>query len=500
MPQLGWLQHDDGLYLVGAKSFATGQGHRIISLPGSPWQTKYPPLYPLLLSVVWRVWPDFPENLKLATVLSWLFLPPLLLLVRVLYRRYGFRTRWVWLLIGCLALNPYMALFSRSLLSELPFTVLLLGVFLTHGRSAAIAGLLAGLAFLTRTAGLPLLIVMPAWFAMKREFRNAAIFATVMLIFVSGWTLWAGQHRPGLIEPYLMYYLDYVGYELFNVTPQNFHLYVWRNVDAILTALAVPVLPIAESIWTKILAQTIGVAMIIGVYRLAKEREQVRPYAIFGALFCGMLAVWHYPPNGRFLFPLFPLALAGFWVQMSQLGNAIRRAWNDPKQKSAAIIFASVIGVLVAVTLQNNWELMFEVSPSSDRHERSMTTDTLACANRIAAEIPPGASVVSDNDLLVFLLTGRRSMRFHSHPIYWYEGRLDDMVKEALRLPQVAREHGMQYVFLNRRFQAGLGDDRFSQSIGSSPDLRAMFRCGEATMYEIRQPLVSATPASRGTD
>ena len=56
--------HDDGIYVVTAKALATGQGYRIISLPDAPAQTKYPPFYPWLLSLVWRARPDFPENLR----------------------------------------------------------------------------------------------------------------------------------------------------------------------------------------------------------------------------------------------------------------------------------------------------------------------------------------------------------------------------------------------------------------------------------------------------
>ncbi len=49
MPHLGFY-HDDSIYWVSARSLATGDGYRIESLPGEPYQTKYPPLYPALLA------------------------------------------------------------------------------------------------------------------------------------------------------------------------------------------------------------------------------------------------------------------------------------------------------------------------------------------------------------------------------------------------------------------------------------------------------------------
>src|SRR5277367_129217 len=53
MPDFARL-HDDGLLFSSAKSLADGAGYRIPSLPENPNQTKYPPLYPALLGLIWR--------------------------------------------------------------------------------------------------------------------------------------------------------------------------------------------------------------------------------------------------------------------------------------------------------------------------------------------------------------------------------------------------------------------------------------------------------------
>jgi hypothetical protein len=57
------MYHDDGIYLVTGRALAEGEGYRIISLPDAPPQTKYPILFPFLLSLVWRIVPSFPNNL-----------------------------------------------------------------------------------------------------------------------------------------------------------------------------------------------------------------------------------------------------------------------------------------------------------------------------------------------------------------------------------------------------------------------------------------------------
>jgi hypothetical protein len=105
MPQFSNL-HDDGLYLVSAKSLADGSGYRIESLPDAPAQTKYPPLYPWFLSWVWRLSPSYPDNLRLATLFSWILIPVLLVLCRRLYRNWGFEGRRLWTVLGLVAINP----------------------------------------------------------------------------------------------------------------------------------------------------------------------------------------------------------------------------------------------------------------------------------------------------------------------------------------------------------------------------------------------------------
>jgi hypothetical protein len=88
MPHLAALS-DDGIYFVCAKSLAQGTGYRIISLPDQPFQTKYPPLFSWMLSLIWRINPSFPSNLWLASLFAWAQLPVLTVLTWLLFREIG---------------------------------------------------------------------------------------------------------------------------------------------------------------------------------------------------------------------------------------------------------------------------------------------------------------------------------------------------------------------------------------------------------------------------
>jgi hypothetical protein len=134
MPQFG-RSHDDSIYFVSAKSIAQGHGYRILSLPGEPYQTKYPPLFPLLLTLVWKIKPEFPGNLQLAGLLCWLMLPAFLAVSWIFYKRQGL-AQWQCLsLVALLGLNFVVVEFSLDVMPELMFLSLLIASVLLADRA-----------------------------------------------------------------------------------------------------------------------------------------------------------------------------------------------------------------------------------------------------------------------------------------------------------------------------------------------------------------------------
>src|SRR5208283_1580984 len=129
MPLLGRFK-DDTIYLECAKSLATGSGYRIPSLAGHPFQTKYPPLWPLMLSVIWRVNPDFPRNLAVASALGWAAVPAYLALAWAMFMRWGLRRVPAWFVVFVLACNGLVLLFGTMVMAELWSSVALLACFL----------------------------------------------------------------------------------------------------------------------------------------------------------------------------------------------------------------------------------------------------------------------------------------------------------------------------------------------------------------------------------
>jgi 4-amino-4-deoxy-L-arabinose transferase-like glycosyltransferase len=170
-------------------AFADGKGYRIESLPDERWQSKYPPVFPLLLAAVWRISPHFPVNVTSFLIVAWLALPVLLVLeLRMLV---ALEFRGAHLAIACLATLAYPGtlLLSVTLLSDLWFCAEILMVMWLAERAsepeadwkaAAVSGLAAALAYLTKFSAIVLFVSVIAMLLYNRRWRNALVFAAVL--------------------------------------------------------------------------------------------------------------------------------------------------------------------------------------------------------------------------------------------------------------------------------------------------------------------------------
>jgi hypothetical protein len=209
---------DDAIYTVLAKSLATGEGYRMLNLPGAPHATHYPPGYPFFLSLLWRLSPSFPDNIVLFKFANAVWLALAALGAQAFVRA---RLGWSALPSALAALSGTLAiivlLITGVVLSEPMFMALLFPALLLSERAAetgsvrtaAAAGLICGALALIRTLGtvaVPAALLLLLW---RRRFRGAAVFAIAAAIFLVPWQLWlsAYQHEipPVLVGKYGAY-------------------------------------------------------------------------------------------------------------------------------------------------------------------------------------------------------------------------------------------------------------------------------------------------------
>src|SRR6185437_885024 len=149
------LTQDDSIYFTSGQSLANGNGYLLPSIPGTPKATKYPILYPWILSRVWRWNPSFPENLLDASAITIAFGMVFVTLTFIFLRReMGAGELESLGLTAFCAFHPTVLFYSGSILTEIPFSALALGAMLVASRamkpdarpvSTVGCGLLAGL-------------------------------------------------------------------------------------------------------------------------------------------------------------------------------------------------------------------------------------------------------------------------------------------------------------------------------------------------------------------
>lgn len=498
MPDFSDL-HDDGLLFVSAKSLAQGQGYRIASLPERPYQTKYPPFYPWVLSWVWRVNPSFPANLVVCTFLCWLTLALCIGLSFVFYGQEPELKKYKWWMIALLGLCPYMAFFGARMFSEIAFTCLALATLLFLRRTGTAwvvaAGLMAAAAYMTRTAGMALIASSLILMASRKQWRNASIFAALTVPVVLGWNLWSRMHLPLVMDQNLMYYVDYMGFQKLNVGWDNITVVLWKNFDQILFGMGSLVLPkVFDSLPVKIIAQTISVAMIVGIVRLLKQ-GRCADYALFSLFSCAILVVWHFPPNERFVLPLFPLLLAGLFIEMEHLWRMLRGAFDRPKwgDRIVAAGFGGITASVLAVSIGLQFFMTFYIMQEISNQKRAKLAEHTKDYSWLRANLPQDASVFSFDDPLLYLYTGHTGSAKALLPRYWYAGVHPKPSDSAYDFSTFCQSHGLGYAYFTA--EDAQRDDRIEDlptRLGHDRHLIAVRQTDSATIFRVNMPSKNA--------
>lgn len=467
-PHLGYFQ-DDSLYLASAKSIAEGNGYRIASLPGQPYQTKYPPLYPALLALIWKLDSSFPANLPKVMLLQWLLgLMYLAAVSLVMWKTPTLRTATKMAVVVFVATAPAFINLSLAIMPETLFasfallTICLVGLDCRPSPLfALLAGVCASAAFLAKTAALPLLVAVPLALIWRKRPWAAALFAVPPLVAAATWTTWVLTHRSPASDLNLLYYTDYLGFYLKTVSVRDLPPIVSVNLAALVenTGRLVLFFPPAGP-GMKILHIVLGLLVLVPTgWFLWKLRAPA--LTLFAALYTAQALVWNYTPNERFFFPFLFLLVAGFLEGLNQLLGRLAPV------RLRGGIWVACVSALVAWSLLQTRSYLTELLPELRRGR-----DRLVCASRwVDANIPPGRRFLAYRDVDLFLYTGRRGIRMICLPAPYY--RLDRAEAEKLlrRMPAYAHSAGLGYMLCDRLDYLDnpyLGDGRTREKILSS--------------------------------
>jgi len=390
---------DDGIYVTLGKALALGQGYRNIHLPDSPPGIHYPPLYPLLVSFVWRLWPSFPANAAAMALLDAASLAAAAAIVTQHARRLPLPApaRLVALASGFAAF-PLLTV-VRMRLSEPLFLLLAAGAVSVADRDqpshkdGLLAGLLAGLCYLAKSVGISVVvgIVLALW--LRNQRRSALAAGAASLVVVAPWVLWVALHS-GQVDPRLANYTTYFA---------EAHEAGWR---AILGGLKLRALePVAALLvprtppwaWYPLAAITVA-ALLLGALQAARATPALVAAL---ALYLAVVSLWPFPPH-RFVWIVLPWLL--LWIALG-----LAAAWRSgPRGRWIAGLAAAM---LLAGYLPREAVSLAGRRFASAADGISLPFRTLISS--IVQETPPSAVVASEDEALIYLYTGRRSVPSH---------------------------------------------------------------------------------------
>ncbi len=346
---------DDAIYVLVAKAMAEGQGYVYPQLPGTPPAIHYPPLWPALIAVVWKLGPEFPANVPLLKLLN----PVLLALAAVggtiVTRRMLQLPAWVAMGIVLAATSSVpMHVLTNVLLSEPAFIALLFPALWLAERTRAeggwrlalAAGLLGGALVLTRTIAGAYVVATGLALLWDRRWRETLVYGAVVALCIAPWQYFVWKYAAGFPDelrgsygPYLEWLVE--GYRggglpfLRGVVAKN-AADTWRFVGAVVT----PSLP---GTVIRPAATVLALAATLGGGAVALWRGPTRILALGTAGYLAIVIVWPYQVE-RFLWAVWPLLLLLAFVGARALVHALRR---DGRLRAAQA--ASALALLLAV-------------------------------------------------------------------------------------------------------------------------------------------------------
>jgi hypothetical protein len=458
------LTIDDAWYVLLAKSLATGQGFTVANSPTPGILPLYPPGFPALLSLFYRLSPKFPDNIWLLKSVS----IAAMLGMGVLAYRHLITTRkappLVALLVALAAtLCPPLAFLATStVMSECVFAFVLMAtvVVIERGvraraageggamRYVAAGGALASYAFLTRSIAVAMIGGVMLYLLKERWIRAAIGFGLATALLAGPWVIYSRLHAPTpaqmreqgghIIQPYTTQFWQRVASVTTSdqITAAELPARVWNNILEIAgkDVLRVAAAPVYEALrdpyeearqllaqqtggmnsdrttGTLLLSYLLSLFMLIGFAAAVRQRAGCAEFVTPALLLLTVLWPWE---TIRFVLPLAPFLLyylvAGFQTVFRPIAAAARIA---PVAVAALILAASLYG--------HTAYLIKRHGDSLDRPQWMQTFDDVeAMMTWISRNVPQNETLATLNPPLTHLYTGHKTVTWDDPVDKW---------------------------------------------------------------------------------
>ena len=409
--------HDDAMYVILARSIASGQGYRYLNLPGAPAATQHPPVYPALLALVSWFAPAFPANLTVFKALNAIIGAASAVLVTKFARARALEPGWAIALGVVSAVSIPTLTLSSMLLSEPLFFLVIIALLVAiepfvaresgdNGWWRPIAiGAGIGVCALVRLNGIALLPAALLMLGLKRRWRDAGLVTLATVVTMLPWQLLIATHTGVLPAPLRGDYESASSWWL-----RGFHTggpvvlveTVRKTVPEAIAMFAVLFSPLRGESWHLVTLVALVGLVIAGVIAV---RPRMPATLIF---LCGYLAIvvtWPFAP-ARFLWAIWPmfLLLVAAGANWAWRRVAARERSGKAGQFALLTAFAWVVVGYSAYELRGLRGKWWS-SVSRSNAGRIAAEVTWVGANTSASEL-----VASEDEGAVFLYTGRQTV------------------------------------------------------------------------------------------
>ena len=369
--------HDDSIYLSSAKALAAGQGYVMPSVPGEPSQTKYPVFYPWLLSLIWGVWPSFPQNLDAAFWISALAGAGFFVVCFFVLRQLGIASAPALGLAAACGFHPTTLRLATSLLSDLPFMTLAVGSTVLAWAAMErlgdrrlsslwlLAVAVAALAVMTRSSGIAFVLALVCFAGWRKSYPLAFVaLAAGLLVFGAG-AAWSWRNQPVFsvdsvnlsgYEQTSLFYRSYLGFWL-NCVPDwaTFQPMAKFNAGELLkhpaaVSFLLPVVGFEGGFFLNLAAVTLSLSMAKGAFGLARLNG-LHPLHLALFFTIPVTIAWNFPLLDRFLLPFLPLFLAGAYHEIKWILESVAEVFRSRKPVLDRVISGVLAGGLVWLVL-----------------------------------------------------------------------------------------------------------------------------------------------------
>jgi hypothetical protein len=409
--------HDDGIYLITAQSLAHGTGYRIVSLPSEQLQTKYPILYPAILSVFIRIFPAFPKDLIGLKAISLIFSVLWCFVSHRLLCEIGSRQWSVWIVFFTFA-APMVVFLSSAVLPDTLFAFLSMWAVLLLTRAmqnsgevagyalVAGAGVLGGLAFLARTVGIPLILAGTLMLVCRGKYRRAAVFVLACAPGALPWLYWQASH-PQPAGPVEAYYSKSNYFDGTIFTHHGLHEMTHAIARNFLTILVCFGESMGGSVAGQLVSIVIWVPIIAGFIGCARSGFTV--INLWLMLYLAMILCW-IAPSSRYLTPLLPLFLALLFSGVRSVFSSMQLPELPRKCLAAGLIVFAILRMGLSVTQISGETLKKGVALANPAARALDWRELLVMATWIRENTPPDTIVTSELDPIFYLFAQRKAI------------------------------------------------------------------------------------------